>query len=172
MAIFDPRMGSGGGNVLTAISEPEGIKTIMNAIAADLLAANTEGAFGVTLRLTGARLPADYAWGGKGVLPAGSAEHLRAMLNDAADDIEDIRAAGVDFTVKHTKAKIPMDFLAGGMNMIKNGIADNGGVPTPGVGPDGRYDWILQPLNAIAQDIASIKSVNGLSFTPETTPIT
>ena len=169
---FDAQMGTGGGNVLTAINESEGIKTIVNAIATDLDAANTEGAFGVSLRLTAARLGEDYGWGGKGVMPSGSAENLRVILNDVADDIEDIRVAGTTFTRQHTQAKTPVDFLSGGKHLHRGGASDDGGVPSPGVGPDEFYDWILQPLNAIAVDIASIKSVNGLAFTPETTPIT
>lgn len=169
---FDPQMGTGGGNVKTAISEPEGIKTIMNAIATDLDAANVEAAWAIDLRVTAARLGEDYAWGGKGVLPSGSAENLRVILNDLADDIEEIRVAGTTFTRQHTQAKTPGDFLSGGKHIHRSGASDDGGVPSPGVGPDGFYDWILQPLNAIAVDIASIKSVNGLSFTPETVPIT
>jgi hypothetical protein len=182
MATFPPlndRLGEGGANLLTAIREIEsfdgsvkGINLILDGIADDLDAANTEGAFGVTLRVTTARLGPDYGWGGKGVLPSGSAENLRTILNDLADDIEDIRVAGLTFVRVHTKAKIPIDFLSGGKHLHRAGYADDGGVPSPGVGPDGLYDWILQALNAVATDIASIKSANSLAFEPQTVPIT
>ncbi len=168
---FDPQMGTGGGNMLTAINEAEGIATIMRNIAADLDEANTEGALGVTLRVTADRLGADYGWGGRGVIPSGSSEHLRALLNDIADDIEDIRVAGADFTRVHTKAKIPVDFLEAGKHMHRSAAQDDGGVPVPGVGPDGYYDWVLQPLNAIGFDIESIKTENSLVFVPRTVPI-
>jgi hypothetical protein len=169
---FDPQMGTGGANIKTAVNEVEGIATIMRGIAADLDEANTEGAFGVTLRVTDARLGPDYGWGSKGVLPSGNVEGLRLLLLDLADDIEDIRVAGSDFTRVHTAAKMPVDFLEAGKHMRRSGAHDDGGVPLPGVGPDGLYDWILQPLNAVAADIASIKSANSLTFTPRTTPIT
>ena len=87
------------------------------------------------------------------------------------DDIEDIRVAGVTFTRQHTKAKTPADFMSAGKHMHRNPASDDGGVPSPGVGPDGVYDWVLQALNAIATDIASIKSANSLTFTPRVTPI-
>lgn len=169
---LNAQMGSGGANMLTAITEADGIRTIMNGIAADTEAANDEGTLGLTLSVTAARLGSDYGWGGKGTLPSGSTENLRVILNDLADDIEAIRVAGLTFVRVHTKAKIPIDFLSAGKHMHRAGYADDGGVPSPGVGPDGFYDWILQALNAVAIDIASIKTANSYVFTPNTVPIT
>ena len=179
-------MGTGGARIQTAVTqvaEESGIKQTMLDIADDLDAANTEGAFGVTLLVTAARLgkfgtrDTDYGQGG-GALPSGGPNGLRQLMVDLAVDIAAIDTAGSGFVIVHTAAKISRDFMSGGKHMHRNPAfgqkrpsEDNGGVPTPGVGPDGKYDWIVQALNAVANDIASIKAADTLTFTPKTIPV-
>ncbi len=173
-------MGTGGAKIITAVTltdDPAGIKQTMLDIASDLDAANVEGAFGVTLLVTAARLNKvtgrDSDWGqGGGALPSGGEDSLRQLMVDLASDIFDLEAAGSGFAIEHTAAKVPADFMSGGKHMHRNPAFgdDNGGVPTPNIGPDGVYDWIVQALQAVANDIASIKAADSLTFTVLTVP--
>jgi len=183
-------MGVGGSKIKSAVTvtedtargQPAGIKQVILDIAEDLDAINTEGAFGLTLRLTKDRLNAtdpvgpaerrdsDWGQGASGLGGAGDPDTLPNLLRDIAADLVDIEAAGNPFAIVHTAAKIPFDFMHGGSAMHRNPASDDGGVPAPGVGPDGVYDWIVQPLNAIATDIAAAKAANTLTFTPKTIP--
>jgi len=178
-------MGTGGARIKTAVAQigdEAGIKQTILDIATDLNAANVEGAFGVTLRLTAARLnkvptrDTDYGQGG-GALQAGGPDGMRQLMLDVAADLADINVAGSGFSQTHTAAKVPVDFMSGGKHMHRNPAfgnvrpaEDDGGVPSPGIGPDGTYDWIVQSLQAIALDIAALKAADSLTFTPLTVP--
>ena len=171
------KFGRGGARIRTAVQQTgdeAGIRAVILDIIADLDAANTEGAFGVTLRVTNARLnkvtgrETDYGHGGS-ALQTGGPNGLRQLMGDFALDIADIDTAGSGFAITHTAAKISADFVSGGKHMHENPSDVNDGKT---VGPDGTYDWVVQAFHAIATDIAALKAADSLNFVPATIPIT
>jgi len=140
-------LGQGGRGALT----PDSLRATMVDFADDLatLKALDATLADVTLTHTPASVPADFAVAGAYVFGQGVG-HLRTMLLAIAADLDALNdEGGYGVSLAHTAARIPPDFLSGGIGLAP--VRD--GAP---YAASGLYKWLGQALDAIADDIVLV----------------